>query len=106
MTRQRFVEGGGVAPRDVLDRVIASEGPVLGVALVGDHDDGLIVLEAPFTPVHGTDIVDAVNRLAPNAPITHVVQSHHHIDHASGVRSLVAAGATLVVGNGVRSKPP
>lgn len=69
--------------------------------LVVEHADGLIVLEAPFSPVHGSDIVDAVHQLAPDTPITHIVQSHHHIDHASGVRSLVAAGATLVVGNGV-----
>lgn len=69
--------------------------------LVVEHDEGMIVLEAPFSPIQGSAIVDAVNQLAPNTPITHIVQSHHHVDHASGVRSLVAAGATLVVGNGV-----
>ena len=68
--------------------------------VVIDNDEGLVVLEAPTTPAHGTDIVDAINQLFPGDPITHVVQSHHHVDHASGVRSLVAAGATVVVGNG------
>lgn len=69
--------------------------------LVVEYDDGLVVLEAPNTPTHGSDIVNAVDQLAPGTPITHIVQSHHHVDHASGVRSLVAAGATAVVGNGV-----
>jgi glyoxylase-like metal-dependent hydrolase (beta-lactamase superfamily II) len=67
--------------------------------LVVDVDGGQVVIEAPFSPTHGTDIVDAVGLLSSD-PITHIVQSHHHVDHASGVRSLVAAGATVVVGNG------
>ena len=68
--------------------------------LVVNVDQGQVVIEAPFSPAHGTDIVDAVGLLSSD-PITHVVQSHHHVDHASGVRSLVAAGATVVVGDGV-----
>ena len=69
--------------------------------LVIGHDNGLVVLEAPFSPAHGTDVVDAIGQQFPGDPITHVIPSHHHMDHTSGVRSLVAAGATAVVGNGV-----
>ena len=66
-----------------------------------NYDQGLVLLEAPATPAHGTALVDAAATAFPGLDITHVVQSHHHQDHASGVRSVVAAGATAVVGNGV-----
>ncbi|MEM6995195.1 MAG: MBL fold metallo-hydrolase, partial [Myxococcota bacterium] len=69
-------------------------------SLVISYDDGLAVIEAPDSPRHGTSIVDSLGLTFPGLPITHIIQSHHHYDHAGGVRSLVAAGATAVVGNG------
>ncbi len=82
---------------------------VPGITLVGSgansvivsYDQGLVMLEAPATPAYGTAVVDAAAATFPGLPITHVIQSHHHQDHAAGVRSVVAAGATPVVGNGV-----
>lgn len=69
--------------------------------LVVSYDQGLVVVEAPATPAHGTAIVEYIEGTFVGDDITHVVQSHHHQDHAAGVRSLVAAGAIAVVGNGV-----
>ena len=38
----------------------------------------------------------------PGAELEYIVQSHHHVDHAGGVRDAVAlTGATLVCGEGV-----
>lgn len=65
------------------------------------YDQGLVLLEAPATPAYGDALVDAAAQSFPGVDITHVVQSHHHQDHSAGLRSVVAVGATAVVGNGV-----
>ena len=69
--------------------------------LAVSYADGVIVLEAPGSPKHGENLIDEINTLFPNQNITHIIQSHHHKDHAAGVRSFVASGAELVVGNGI-----
>ena len=70
-------------------------------SLVVSHEGGLVVLEAPATPAHGDNIIAELRRSHPGAAITHLIQSHHHEDHAGGLRSFVANGATAVVGHGV-----
>jgi len=34
--------------------------------------------------------------LVPGKPLTHAIMSHHHDDHASGLRAAVSAGLTLI----------
>ena len=41
-------------------------------------------------------IIDAAKRLIPGKPIRYVVNTHHHFDHSSGLRTFVAEGATVV----------
>ena len=69
-------------------------------SLVVEQADGLVLLEAPLSPTYGSTLIDVVGEIS-DQRISHIIQSHHHVDHASGVRSLVAAGAELVVGPGV-----
>ncbi len=69
-------------------------------SLVVEQADGLVLLEAPLSPAYGSTLIDVVGEIS-DQRISHIIQSHHHVDHASGVRSLVAAGAELVVGPGV-----
>ena len=66
-------------------------------------DDRLVVLEGAVSPAHGTHIVETLAAEFPGVPISHVIQSHHHQDHSAGVRSLAAAGATVLVGPGLQS---
>jgi glyoxylase-like metal-dependent hydrolase (beta-lactamase superfamily II) len=37
-----------------------------------------------------------VKKLVPNKPIKYLINTHHHFDHASGIRAYAAAGATIV----------
>lgn len=69
-------------------------------SLVVEHQGGLLVVEAPWSPAHGSEMVSVLDGSFPGADITHIVQCHFHYDHAAGVRSLVAAGAALVIGEG------
>lgn len=51
--------------------------------LVVEHDDGLIVVDAPPTigsDFLGNNIVKAVGEIS-DKPVTHLVYSHHHRDH-------------------------
>ncbi len=69
--------------------------------VVVEQSDGLVVLEAPTSPFHTSNVIDLIEEIWPDQSITHLIQSHHHIDHAAGVRSYVSAGADIVTGPGV-----
>lgn len=69
-------------------------------SIIVEQADRLVLLEAPLSPTYGSTLVDIAGDIS-DKPISHIVQSHHHVDHASGVRSVVATGAELVVGPGV-----
>jgi len=58
--------------------------------------DHIVVVEAPLTDDIAVAVFDAVKREIPNKPIRYVVNTHHHIDHAGGLRAVVDEGATIV----------
>lgn len=73
-------------------------GPTNTLAI--SYDQGLIVVEAPTSPAHGSMLIDNLAATFPNSDLTHIIATHHHYDHSAGVRSFVAEGATAVVGAG------
>lgn len=94
-----FTPGGAFETSELAPGVTLLASGYNSVAV--EVDDSLVLLEAPLSPDHGSAIVAELDASFPGKPITHVIQSHHHQDHSGGVRSLAAAGATLVVGPGV-----
>ena len=66
-------------------------------AMVAEHDDGLIVVDAP--PTIGSDFLgnNLLNGIAEisDKPITHVIYSHHHRDHI-GAASLYPHDAIII----------
>ena len=65
-------------------------------SMIVEQDAGVVLLGAPVRPERGDALVGWVEENI-GKPITHIVVSHHHYDHAGGVRSVAAAGATTVV---------
>ena len=58
--------------------------------------DHLVLVEAPLNDGRSVPVIDAVKALAPGKPIRYVINSHQHFDHAGGLRTAVAEGATIV----------
>jgi glyoxylase-like metal-dependent hydrolase (beta-lactamase superfamily II) len=64
-------------------------------------DDGVSVLEAPFSPAYGDAALRLIAETAPGRPVTRVLVTHHHADHVGGLAPYVARGAVVVVGAGL-----
>ena len=58
--------------------------------------DHLVLVEAPLNDGRSVPVIDAVKALAPGKPIRYVINSHQHFDHAGGLRTAAAEGATIV----------
>jgi glyoxylase-like metal-dependent hydrolase (beta-lactamase superfamily II) len=58
--------------------------------------DYLIVVEAPHGERRSLAVMAEAKKLVPNKPIKYLVNTHHHFDHASGVRTYAAEGITIV----------
>ncbi|WP_224240357.1 MBL fold metallo-hydrolase [Hyalangium gracile] len=75
-------------------------------SIVVEQASGLVVIEAPLYPERGDAIIAWAKQKYPTKPITHVLATHHHTDHTAGLRSFVAAGATVVVHEAAASYYP
>ena len=65
--------------------------------------DHIIVVESPLYDGRAVPTLQEAKKVAGNKPIRFVINSHHHFDHAGGLRSAVAEGATLVTSELARS---
>jgi hypothetical protein len=54
------------------------------------------MIEAPLGEERSIAVLDAVSKVAPNKPVRYIINTHHHFDHSSGLRTYVAMGSTLV----------
>lgn len=69
-------------------------------SLIVELSNALVVFDAPVNDGHSNWTIAAAQAKYPGKPIKYLVLTHHHMDHAGGVRAYAAAGATLVVGKG------
>jgi hypothetical protein len=72
-------------------------------AVVVEQRDGLVVLEAPLYEERSQALLAWTRSQFPGKRVTHVVPTHHHEDHAGGLRAFVADGATVVVHDRARA---
>ncbi len=61
-----------------------------------DFKDHIVVIEGPQSEERASAIIAEVKKLIPNKPIKYVINTHHHFDHSSGLRTFVAEGATIL----------
>lgn len=58
--------------------------------------DHLILVEAPLWDGRTAPVLAQARKLVPGKEIRYVINSHHHFDHAGGLRTAAAEGITLV----------
>ena len=64
--------------------------------LVAELSDHLIVVDAPNNSTVTERAIATIKRNIPGKPIRYIVPTHHHGDHAGGMRGFIAEGATIV----------
>ncbi len=69
-------------------------------SLVVEMKDSLVVFDAPVSDWQSNWTLSALRAKYLNKPVKYLVLTHHHMDHAGGLRAYAASGATLVVGKG------
>jgi len=58
--------------------------------------DFVAVVEAPNNETRSLAVIEEANRLLPNKPIKYVVNTHHHFDHAGGLRTYLSQGTIVI----------
>ena len=56
----------------------------------------LVIIDGPNGDARSLAVMDEAKKLVPGKPIKYLVNSHNHFDHAGGVRTYVAEGATII----------
>jgi glyoxylase-like metal-dependent hydrolase (beta-lactamase superfamily II) len=91
--------GGGAAAaapesEKLGDGVYLIKGGYASIAV--DFKDHITIVEAGQSEARGLAVIAEAKKLIPNKPVTYVVNTHSHIDHSSGLRAVVAEGATIL----------
>jgi glyoxylase-like metal-dependent hydrolase (beta-lactamase superfamily II) len=69
-------------------------------SMIVEMKDHLIVFDAPVSDWQSNWVLNAAKQKYPGKPVKFLVLTHHHMDHAGGLRAYAAQGAAIVVGKG------
>jgi glyoxylase-like metal-dependent hydrolase (beta-lactamase superfamily II) len=61
-----------------------------------EFNDYAVLIEGPGNDALTERTLARAREMFPNKPVRYVVNSHHHADHAGGIRGFVAAGIPIV----------
>jgi glyoxylase-like metal-dependent hydrolase (beta-lactamase superfamily II) len=65
-------------------------------SILVELNDYVVLVEAPGGDAQTMATIADVRRMRPNKPIKYVVNTHHHADHAGGLRACVAEGIPII----------
>lgn len=65
-------------------------------SVVIEQAEGIVVIEAPLNEERSLAVIAKICDVIPGKPITHVINTHVHFDHAGGLRTYASEGATIV----------
>jgi len=65
-------------------------------SILVEFKDYVVMVEAPGGDAVTEASIAAAKRLAPGKPIKYVINTHHHADHAGGMRAYVAEGIPII----------
>jgi glyoxylase-like metal-dependent hydrolase (beta-lactamase superfamily II) len=94
-------QGGGQVARaerqaeKIADGVWALTPGTEGSILV-EFKDYVVIVEGPGNDAYTAATLAQVKSMEPNKPIRYVVNTHHHADHAGGLRAYVAEGIPII----------
>jgi glyoxylase-like metal-dependent hydrolase (beta-lactamase superfamily II) len=66
-------------------------------SVVIEMSDHVVVVEGPLNDDRALAVIKETRTLVPTKPIKYLVVSHHHFDHAGGVRAFAGDGVTLII---------
>ncbi len=65
-------------------------------SVVAELSDHLVLIEAPQNDTRTLAVIEQARQLNPDKPLTHVINTHHHSDHAGGIRAAISEGLTII----------
>ena len=61
-----------------------------------EFNDHIVVVEGIGSEARSLAAIEEIKKAIPNKPIRYVINTHAHYDHAGGLRTYVAQGATII----------
>jgi glyoxylase-like metal-dependent hydrolase (beta-lactamase superfamily II) len=65
-------------------------------SLLVEFKDYVAVVDAPNNEARSLAVIAEAAKLAPGKPVQYVINTHHHFDHAGGLRTYLSQGTTIV----------
>jgi glyoxylase-like metal-dependent hydrolase (beta-lactamase superfamily II) len=93
--RQAKMPYARVASEQVADGVWYVTGGSHHSVLI-EMKDHVVVVEGPLNDERATAVIAEARRLVPGKPIRSVINSHHHFDHAGGLRAFAAERIAVI----------